>query len=282
MVKSNNIILTGIPRSGTTLTCHLLNKLADCVALHEPIMPLELVPLARQAVVDHIVDFFAAQRQQIKNSGTAFSKSTGGKVPDNPMAGIDPRTGRRIRVLDGHVIHIDKELPADFYLVIKQPAFFTAILADLTQQASLSCFAVIRNPLSVLLSWNSVEMPVSRGRVPAAEAFSEGLVQLLDIEPDVINRQLILLNWFFEQYASYLKPQQILYYEKTVASKGQSLQCMVDSAKALNEPLKSQNANSLYSPALKLELAERLLAQANHAFRLFYTDEDILELARPS
>ena len=30
-----NIVLTGLPRSGTTLACRLLNLLPDTVALHE-------------------------------------------------------------------------------------------------------------------------------------------------------------------------------------------------------------------------------------------------------
>jgi hypothetical protein len=32
-----NVVLTGLPRSGTTLVCRLLNKLPDTVALHEPL-----------------------------------------------------------------------------------------------------------------------------------------------------------------------------------------------------------------------------------------------------
>jgi broad-specificity NMP kinase len=32
-------LITGIPRSGTTLCCKLLNQRADVVALHEPINP---------------------------------------------------------------------------------------------------------------------------------------------------------------------------------------------------------------------------------------------------
>ena len=40
-----DIILTGIARSGTTLSCSLLNKLPRCVALHEPLDPAELVGL---------------------------------------------------------------------------------------------------------------------------------------------------------------------------------------------------------------------------------------------
>ena len=39
MQAERNIVLTGLGRSGTTLTCHLLNKLPDTVALAEPIAP---------------------------------------------------------------------------------------------------------------------------------------------------------------------------------------------------------------------------------------------------
>ena len=31
-----NVLVTGTPRSGTTLICSLVNKLPDTVALHEP------------------------------------------------------------------------------------------------------------------------------------------------------------------------------------------------------------------------------------------------------
>lgn len=32
-----DIILTGLPRGSTTLTCHLLNQVTDVVALHQPL-----------------------------------------------------------------------------------------------------------------------------------------------------------------------------------------------------------------------------------------------------
>lgn len=35
-MNDNDIILTGVPRSGTTLACLLLSKLPDVVALNEP------------------------------------------------------------------------------------------------------------------------------------------------------------------------------------------------------------------------------------------------------
>jgi hypothetical protein len=40
-MSENDVVLTGLPRSGTTLTCHLLNKLPDTVALHEPMQGVD-------------------------------------------------------------------------------------------------------------------------------------------------------------------------------------------------------------------------------------------------
>lgn len=51
-----NVVLTGLPRSGTTLACRLLNLLPDTVALHEPIAPGRFAGLAdEQALLDAVV-----------------------------------------------------------------------------------------------------------------------------------------------------------------------------------------------------------------------------------
>lgn len=272
------IILTGLPRSGTTLTCHLLNKLPNSVALHEPLVPLDLASYERSDLVEVILEYFSAQRNQILQTGTAVSKSFGGQVPDNPMAGFDPITGKRIRVLDGRLVQIDKQLTSDFCLAIKQPAFFTAILRDLVSANSFNCFAIIRNPLAVLLSWNSVEMPVSRGRVPAAEAFAPELKQQLDLIPDLYDRQVFLLNWFFQQYLTYLPAKQILFYEATIQTAGRSLAVINPLASELTEALYSKNNNSLYNAQLKQTLLEKLLNKTEGAFWSFYTKEQVISV----
>ena len=49
-----NVVLTGLPRSGTTLACHLLNKLPDTVAVLEPFEAGRFAGLLpdREAVAD--------------------------------------------------------------------------------------------------------------------------------------------------------------------------------------------------------------------------------------
>jgi UDP-N-acetylmuramoylalanine-D-glutamate ligase len=45
MRAGRNIAITGLGQSGTTLACHLLNKVHDTVALSEPMAPTEFEDL---------------------------------------------------------------------------------------------------------------------------------------------------------------------------------------------------------------------------------------------
>ncbi len=85
-MNENNVILTGIPRSGTTLVCYLLNQLPNTIALHEPYNPFyaaaEGTPRSRLA--EDIEQFFVTTRDSLLTTGTARSKHFKGKIPDNP------------------------------------------------------------------------------------------------------------------------------------------------------------------------------------------------------
>lgn len=112
-----DIILTGIARSGTTLSCALLNKLPQMVALHEPMNPAELVGLAYpDGYLERIGDFFTAQRASLMTSGHAISKARDGKVPENPFVETDDPAGLR-RSSDGNQnVQFGKELNEGFGL----------------------------------------------------------------------------------------------------------------------------------------------------------------------
>src|SRR3989338_1571194 len=106
-----NVILTGVPRSGTTLICHLLNKLPDTVALHEPMDVFTFSRLkTRDAIRDEISAFFQMTRRSIKDCGTAISKHLGGQIPDNPVGDNYPNgRGRKSKTVRG-IVSIDNQL----------------------------------------------------------------------------------------------------------------------------------------------------------------------------
>jgi hypothetical protein len=272
--NSRDVVLTGVPRSGTTLTCHLLNQLPNTLALHEP-MSVDLASLGgRERICDAIGRFFSDTRRQVLATGTVHTKLIEGRLPVNPL-GDKSADGLRPVLASRGEVRIDRSLDADFLLVVKHPAAFTALLESLLERHP--CYAVIRNPLSVLASWNTIAMPVQQGHAPAAEALDADLRQALGRIDDRVARQLHLLSWFYAKYERVLPGASILRYEEIIATRGSSLGAITPLAAQLAEPLESQNASRLYDAALMRALGERLLA-ADGAFWKFYSRESVQRL----
>jgi hypothetical protein len=271
-----DIILTGIARSGTTLSCWLLNKLPQCVALHEPMNPDELVGVGfPEAYLERIAAFYATQRASLLGSGTAVSKAREGRVPDNPFGSARAAHGLRPSTAKNEEIRFAQALTPDFRLVVKHPNVFTATLATL--QTRYPCYAIVRNPLATLLSWQSIQAPVNDGHVPFGEAFDPTLKSDLAAEPDRIGRQLIILKWYFSRYTTLLPRHHVIRYEDLVSSGGRALAVMDPAAEALAEPLENRNTSSLYDAGLVSRLADRLL-EDDSVYGGFYVPSDIATL----
>jgi hypothetical protein len=273
-----DVALTGLPRSGTTLACHVLNKLPDVVALNEPMQVQKLAALAdRGRMCDEVATFFAESRRTLRESGSAFSRHVGGAVPDNVVGGNRAAGGGRKDDAVRGVIHIEKPLPEGYLLCIKHPVAFSGLLPELARR--LPTFAVVRNPLSVLASWNSVQMPFTDGHAPAAESLDAELRSALASIGDVMERQLHLMDWFFRRYRSTLAAGHVLRYEDIIGSGGAVLAAVAPSAAALKEPLVEKNTNKSYEPETVKRLAERLLA-SDGAWWDFYQRADVERVRR--
>lgn len=271
-----DIILTGIARSGTTLACSLLNKLPQSVALHEPMHHAPLAELSYpEGYLDGISAFFAAQRKSLLECGTAVSKGRDGQVPDNPFGSIRMESGLRQSLCRNQVIRFEKPLHAGFRLVVKHPNFFTATLDAL--RTRYPCYAIVRNPLGVLLSWYSVKANVNQGRIQAGEAFDADLKAALAAEPDRLARQLIILRWCYSRYATLLPRDHVIRYEEMVASGGRALKVIDPAAELLTEPLDNRNVNTLYDSELVRVLAARLL-ENEAIYAEFYSRTEVERL----
>ncbi|GGZ70778.1 hypothetical protein GCM10008101_26410 [Lysobacter xinjiangensis] len=212
-----NLALTGIPRSGTTLCCHLLSQCPSTVALFEP-MAVSTLPGDRAAAIREVEHYFGQVREQIRSTATAPSKQVDGRVPDNPFSGTAADSRRRLVVEEG-TIKVDVA-GADYLLVIKHNAAFTALLPELGN--AVPVIAIVRNPVAALASWTSVDLPVREGRAPAGESLDPELRDRISALPTVLERQIVLLDWFFERF-SRLDPARVLRYEDIVSSHGEAL-----------------------------------------------------------
>jgi hypothetical protein len=275
-----NIVLTGLARSGTTLTCHLLNKLPDTVALTEPISPGKFVDLLPdyEAVAGGVEEFYARMRRMALEDGEVISKHVGGEVPDNSFGRPDA-SGERKSVLEKGRIPVGKPLPGDFYLVVKQPGLFTALLPTLAPR--LPCYAIIRNPLSVLASRTSLGRSPGRhptDRLSAVQRYDEDLGRRMACVPrGTLEWRLNMMSHSFERFQNELPDEHVIRYEDIVATGGRALSAVVPTAGALDEPLESKNLNPLYDREEMLDLGEKLLASEG-AYWDFYSRESVEEL----
>lgn len=254
-MTENVVLLTGVPRSGTTLMCSLLNDIPDCVALPEPIQ-LERHG-DRMRAIGEIEEFLGDTRRRALAGEAVATKHRDGQIIDNFAA--PPNSGgelRRVAVAHGPVV-LDKPLSPDFTLFVKHPAEFTA-LADLLLER-YRIWAIVRHPLAVLSAWQTVDMPVNRGHMPMAEAFSPALAALLAREPDCLKRQVHLLGWLMQTYARLL-PERVILYEDLMARPKDVLSRLTGRVPEAVRPLAAVDPRQRYAHLEFRPLAQALLA----------------------
>ncbi len=274
-------LLCGIPRSGNGLCCRLADKLPDTVALSQPYDPRWVVdgvrfgslPRTPQAACGRLDEFAAEVRRQIRHEGRAPSHQVGGGLYDNIMAsGRSADSGLRERRGEWASVAIDKPLSERFTLFMSQPSVFSALLPELAEH--FACLALVRNPLSLLASWQTVNLPFNRGRIAGAEPYDPKLRRALDEEPERLRRQLIILEWFFARYHAHLERNRVIRYEDLVESGGMTLFRGLGHERVEPVVLKSRNESGLYDGATVDALLGALLASGG-AWTHFYRASDL-------
>lgn len=270
-----NLLLAGIPRSGTTLACSLLNRLHNVAALPEP-MDVSLFAARPQPRdwISLLDDYCASTRGTLLAQGCATAKlGTAGDennyFPLRAGPGLRQDAGEK-RALQ--FSHIDSP---GFTLIIKHPNAFSAMLEGL--RGHYPVFAMIRNPLALLASWNSIDAAFGNGHAPIAEALCPALRERLANITQAGARQLELLSWYFEQYRLFLPAHRVLRYEAMIDSGGAALAALVPAAAQLCEPLQSKNRNRAYAALDLSGLASRLLASEG-AYWLYYSRDEVRSL----
>ena len=301
------VLLTGLPRSGTTLTCELLNQVPDTVALDEPLdywsftgqdPPRRTTTVAQRLAsafglavrgagpstraVDHaricanIERFCIDSRHSITSRGVATSRHVDGKVLGSKVADHYTETGLRARLAEWGDISIDKELSPRFMLAVKHTSAFTALLETLLERFPV--YAVVRNPLSVLSSWQTVPFPPQQGHVQMGEALDGELARDLAGIDDRLERQLHLLRWFFGRFHRLLDATAVIRYEDIVATGGAALGVISEQASTLRVTLENRNKDrTVYDTETARTVGARLL-ESDGPWLHFYPRESIAEL----
>ena len=274
---ARNIILTGIPRSGSTLTCHLINLLPDCLALVEPLDMAQLVALkSAKKRTAFISSYFEQVREEVHSNNRVPIPILQGQTTNTFS---EQRTGGRTSVFTHTEWQpLNKSLTRHFTLLIKHPNAFSALLGELT--TTFSCFALIRNPLAILASWDSLDHPLRDGHAPMAERFDPELKNKLYLCKSSIQRQMTLLDWYFRKYSTVLDKQHILRYEDLIDAPRAVLSCVSSNTRAIREELTNRNESNLYNARFVLDAAQMLLTDEANGCWQFYEKQEVFDLSQ--
>jgi hypothetical protein len=272
------LLLTGVPRSGTTLCCELLNGLPNVRALDEPLPMRELLRDARGEdgaidvglVCDGIARFAVEQRRSLLAEGTVVSKHVDGSVSGSRrVAATRDADGTRRSQVELGRIELARPRTAGFTLAIKHPVVFTALLDGLRRRFAV--YAIVRNPLAVLGSWESVSWPTLReGRLGIPDTLAPALSRKLALLDDPLERRIEMLSWHFERYTSTLARDRVIRYEDLIASRGSALSAIVPEAAKLDVALRDNNAAGVYDRDHLREVGRRLLERERAPWRTYY------------
>lgn len=266
-----NVILTGIPRSGTTLCCKILLGVENQIALNEPIAAHHFKSkYTPEKVVDNA--FVTYRKQLLKNQAVPV-RTKAGKITDNAYSTYNKT---RKKVLERTLVKFDKNLNSDFTLILKHCAEFTLILDKLVK--NYECFAIVRNPLSVLASWHSVDVPVSKGRVSKSEILNPDFHIQLEKINSLKDKQMFILNWYFSQYSA-LETKNVIKYEDIISTQGNALSVISGKDTIFDENLNNRNTNNLYDKKAMSDYLKLLLDFSDGAFFNYYSIEEIERFA---
>ncbi len=278
-LEPQNLLIAGIPRSGTTLVCSLINRLPNAVALVEPLDLTKLVQAPdERGRQQRLGAFLNAVRRLALQRRPMPGKAMGGDETNTFRS--KPGGKRRSAITATVRPGVDKALSPNFLLAVKHPNAFSALLPELV--GCFECCAIIRNPLAVLASWETLDLPLSQGRAPMAEAFDDGLRKRLNAIEGRIDRQIELLDWYYRTYAATLPAARIIRYEDIVETDGAALAPVVAAAdlpRMLDGPLTSRNANPIYDNGPFISrCAEALFKLDGHACWSFYAKAEAAQV----
>lgn len=260
-------LIAGLPRSGTTLALTLLQELSRVIPLDEALREPELrLANTSEDIAAITRRFLREQRRLAQDEGIVWTFNKAGAVSSDQFDG-PIRNEMRTRTVHLSWARIPHPFTPRSMLLLKQPVVFTAAIDVMAQIWPM--VGIIRNPIAVLGSWNSVDFGIRQGRVVVPERLHPSLQQSLEAIPNQYDRQVALVHWFLGRLKEHLPAERLIRYEDLIPSGGSILSVLVPEAASLRKSLETRNRPDAYDPRILLEVGERMLASEGPAWDLY-------------
>jgi hypothetical protein len=242
-----DLIITGVPRSGTTLAAAIIDQAPDSLCLSEPDGHVDLMEAADspEDFVLRLCQEFDAVRRTILEGGSVLDRRRTDGAPVTNYFSDPMPDGRREAAFATREIS-RPGLSSDFVLGVKHNALYAAVLPEIVRSGRFRVIAIIRDPIAALMSWRSLDLPISRGRLPAGERFWPALAALGQADLDLTDKQIRICDLLLRRFGDLADRIAVVRYEVFVSDPAQLL-----AAAGLRQPVPAQIIANARSPLLR-------------------------------
>lgn len=271
-LAENNLIVTGIPRSGTTLTTSLLDSLSNSVCLSEPAWQASLFKRTNDEseLVKRMENDFIKVRKKILNNEPVLDRRNDEGIPLTNYIKY-AKDGKTTKNKQARAYNF-KVKDKNFLLGMKHNAHYTSILPQLAECSFFSILTVVRHPVPTILSWQKVNFPISRGRLPGAERFWPEIKGISCSKDPLIVKQTKIYDLFIERYLALKDKVYLLKYEVLVRTPS-ILETMTNKNFESEIGIKDGINNSHYNLKMADSIRESLIRYAPNALKLYSLDD---------
>lgn len=213
---SRDLIITGVPRSGTTLTTALIDSLPDSVGLNEPQWHSDWIWNVETTALDFakwLVGDFAWIRHQLlsgKSIPDRRKSESGEAVTDYYKRKRNEKVENTYEVIDFKREGLSK----DFLLASKHNGLYVGALKPLCDIGHFEVLVVLRHPLDAIMSWRSLpSIPLYEGNMPGALRFWIEMREVVVSDRDVLDKQVELYELLCKRYYKLKKRVKFIRYE---------------------------------------------------------------------
>jgi len=210
--KKTDIIITGLPRSGTSYLCRLLHTVKDCVVINEP---KALFKRLADEYPQQIKELHNELRQNIINNQPIENKLHNGQVIEDT------------KIINQYELYHPNVSSDNFTICTKNTLGYMARLPQLQTILPHALFiACIRHPLDTIVSWKSTfphlehatvdKFPTGNLYDPFLSSWQKQTLETIYQEENLFKKRALLWNYLAEWLFKHKESVHILPYENTV------------------------------------------------------------------
>jgi len=276
-----DVIVTGLPRSGSAMVSALIDYLPNAVSFNEPAWQMALA----QKQLDTLPyckwltgDFVWTRRTMLNLEPVSDYRTTDGRPlfdglydPRQKMKESSENQGPEA-VKEPDVVFFTKPgLTDDFILAMRHHTLFTSLLPTLVKFKHFKIIAVIRHPLDVLDSWRRMKQPfIGRGNPHGIARFWPEALAIAESSAEEVDRFVQLYDAYIQRYHEVREHIHIIKYEDVANDPA-----MVGRLFGLDSPSAAAHLIEK-NPRVMITAEAALLKERFHKYgvftKLYYTD----------